>query len=135
MRLAVQVHGKWSDLHDLSAQNQPQDSLVLFPLVLCIPWGKKAFQLKLFFFFLYFIISKNLFWVTGWSVTGRNILIRINKQSVCLGYSLSNEMSFCLFTIIRLLWIESKGCVKKPRSPINSYFAVSKTSCLATQNF
>ena len=39
-------------------------------------------------------------------------------------------MSFCLFTIICLLWIKSKSCVTKTWSLMNSYFCVSKTSSL-----
>ena len=68
---------------------------------------------------------KNLFWVTGWSVTGRNMLIRIIKMYVCLHHSLSN-----VFLFVCVLWIESKGCVtkKKLKNVINFYFSVSKTS-------
>ena len=42
-----------------------------------------------------------MFWVTGSSVTGRNILNRINKPSVCLNYSLSNDMN-CLSVNLQL---------------------------------
>ena len=52
----------------------------------------------------------------------RNVLLKKKK--------LSDNLE-CLFTIIRLLWNESKGCVTlKPKCLINSYVAVSKISCL-----
>ena len=53
-----------------------------------------------------------MFWVTGRSTAERNASIRINNSSVCLYYSLSDDMNYisaCL--IFLLLLIEVEGCM------------------------
>ena len=74
--------------------------------------------------FYFITLSRNLFWVTGWSIIDRNILIMINDSSACLHYSFNDMNCVCLQLFVCYELNLNVASLK------NRYFAVCKTSSL-----